>query len=214
MQLCSLAGHGAEILSEVFDDVPEGEISENQAILSWTGPDGEIYGTIGAEKFAVAAGKALVFRDSIPEADKGPVLNVSWKDDAPTEGHVIVCWRWTVPVNGKFLSLQFVGQTWDDAAAVFILENGQISVQYGEKDERELLGQYSAGEWRSVKFDFDVKARTFDVYLDDYKVATDLPWQDNGRTIIDLLSIVADFSPNDRNGEPVLAIDDVHVETK
>jgi hypothetical protein len=210
-----LSAIGAEVINENFDLANEGQLASSTAFTAWTGPEFGLYGKIetSADLSPNGTGKALVFRDNSPEANKSPVLTVSWEGSAPESGHVIVSWKWMVAVDGPFLALQFAGVTWDDTAAVFILENGKVIIQYEKSDNRETLGDYRPREWRSVKMDFDIDKRTFDIYLDDRKVSDGLRWQGNRQTI-DKISMNADFAAVDRQGDPVFAIDDFKVETK
>jgi hypothetical protein len=206
---------GAEVINESFDVANEGQLASSPAFMAWTGPEFGLYGKIdaSAELTPNGTGKALVFRDNAPEANKGPALTASWEGSAPKSGHVIVSWKWMVAVDGPFLALQFAGVSWDDTAAVFILENGKVTIQHEKNDNRETLGDYRPREWRSVKMDFDIDKRTFDIYLDDRKVADALRWQGT-RPTIDKVSMNADFAAVDRQGNPVFAIDDFKVETK
>jgi hypothetical protein len=213
--LVTSSSFAAEILAEDFDRTGEGQMTTNPSFMAWTGHTEGEYGKVLVTKELSpgGSGKSLVFRDTAAESDKGPIVNVSWEESAPKSGHVIMSWKWMVPIEGPYLSLQFAGQSWDDAAAVLILENGKIQVQFEKMDNRETIGDYRAKQWRSVKLDFDIGKRIFDVYLDDRKVSADLAWQGNRRAI-DRLSIAADFAAVSRDGNPVLAIDDIKVESK
>jgi hypothetical protein len=213
--LISSSALAVEILTEDFDKTADGQMPSNPAFMAWTGHTEGEYGKVEVTKELRpgTSGKVLVLRDTAAEIDKGPIVNVAWEEAAPKSGHVIVSWKWMIPIEGPYLSLQFAGQTWDDAAAVLMFENGKIQVQFEKLDNRETIGEYRAKQWRSVKLDFDTGKRTFDVYLDDRKVSAGLAWQGN-RTTIDRISIVADFAAVARNGDPVLAIDDIKVESK
>ncbi len=205
-----------QIISEKFDDTTSGKVpSDGDGFTAWRGPEGNLYGSIGVtEEYAPGGlGKALVFRDTSPAASTAPILEIAWKDSAPATGHLIVEWKWMVPVDAPSLSCMFLGKDWVDAAAIILLENGSAVVQYGKGDKREMIGKYSPGEWHTVRFDLDIKERTFDLALDGTKMVNGYPWQEHSPATVSRLSILSDAAENDRAGEAVLALDDISVNT-
>lgn len=209
-----------ELISENFDSVPVGRVVHRTVLAdgqirgwegSWAGELG--YFEITDEKSAEGTGRSLCFHDNCPEKKRGgPVLTVDWKQASPAKGHLIVEWSWMVPVEGEFQAVQFLGGTWDDAAAILIAQNGTISIQYGPQT-RDRLAAYEPGQWVKVKFDFDLASKTFSFYLNDKKSINTYGWQ-VGSHAVDALKALADGAPVDRHGGAVFYLDNIHVKSE
>ncbi len=202
------------LVTKDFDSIPGAAPLSRKPFQVWRGPEGNLYGNIEISDANATggSGKAIFFRDTSSAFGCGPNLTIDWKEYSPATGHLVVEWKWMVPIEGPYFAGMFLGRDWSDAAAILLFENGLVWVQYGKGDKRELLGKYTAGEWRVVKFDLDIEERTFELFLDGAKAVNGFPFQIISPKTVDRLSIVADFAAIDRKGAPVLALDNVKVE--
>jgi hypothetical protein len=207
----------AEVLvKEDFEAAAPGETPEVARpagkIVKWEGdkPDQPL-GRVGvaAGDASGEAGKSLLVSDSSPADAQAPSVRVTWKP--PASGALVVGWKFMVPVAESYLSPAFLGGGWTDAAAVLVLENGEILVQYGEDGARLSLGSYKPNTWHAVRFEFDLAKRTFHAYVDGAKCANGLAFQPGNKSVQDV-QIYADYAAQDHKGGPVLRLDDVTVE--
>ena len=209
-----------DLISENFDSVRLGRVVNSTRLADGQikGYEGSSAGELGFfeitdDKSAEGKGMALCFHDNWPEKERGgPVLTVNWKESSPAKGHLIVEWSWMVPVEGDFLAVQFLGGTWEDAAAILSAQNGAIILQY-DTQTRDRLASYEPGQWVKVKFDFDIASKTFSFYLNDKKSINTYKWQAGSRATVDTLKMIADGAPIDRHGDAVFYVDDILVKS-
>lgn len=207
------------LLQENFDAVSDGAMPDSSPnpvgkLGWWRGPDPAAYfGNISvtSDKFAGTAGKSVCFTDTSPEYGKGSVLVGTW--EAPKGQIVRVEWKFMAPTK-DVTSLTFLGGSWGKAAAVFIVEYGEMKVHHagGDKDRASILKDYQPNKWYTVRFDLNTHTKTFNCYLDGDLILRDYKFAAGGETV-DKFEIVSDMSTIVRNDTPVLYVDDVVVAT-
>jgi hypothetical protein len=185
---------------------PVGRISRYEA-----GEDGPL-GSIVVSSVDTPAGptRAATIGNVVHKENRAPGLLIGWTD--PAAGTVRVEYRFMTPLDGPFYSAHYFGGDWNTSAAVFIIKDGQFTVQYGKDAARLSLGAYKAKEWHTIRWDFDVSVRTIDISLDGKQQAKKLAWQP-GALGINRAEIFADFTKLDHEGAPVFYVDDILVET-
>jgi hypothetical protein len=206
---------GEVLIHEDFEAVDEGLVPDKGrpigTLLKWEGNEQPMLGTVGvAANPSDGGGKALRVTDSSPAESMSPSVRANWT--SPAAGALVVEWKLLVPVEGTYVSPAYLGGGWDDAAAILIVENGEITVQYGGKAARLKIGKYKPNTWHTVRFELDLTSRKFHFYLDGTKRANGLSFQTENKKV-EFLEIFADYAPVERNGSPVLYLDDITVET-
>lgn len=205
------------LISENFDAVADGAMPSNSPrpvgkLGWWRGNDPSAYlGNISvtSEKFAGASGKSVCFTDTSPVYGRGSVMTGTW--EAPAGSIVRVQWKFLAPMN-DVASLTFLGGSWGKAAAVFIIEAGDIKVHYagGDKNRALVLKGYEPNKWYTVRFDLNTQTKTFNCYLDDQLILRDYEFAAGGTTV-NKFEMVGDMSTIVRNDMTVLYVDDVYV---
>lgn len=182
------------------------------AIAKWEdgdeGPLGAI--TIATVDTANGPTKAAQIGNVAHPENRAPGLLLSWSDRS--SGTVRVEYRFMTPIAGSFYSTHYFGGSWDTSAAILVVKDGRLWLQYGEGGARLSLGSYAANEWHTFRADFDVTGRTVDVYLNGKQLSNRLPWQPRANGV-ETANLYADFTRVDHCGAPVLFVDDITVET-
>lgn len=181
-------------------------------ITAWeAGEDGPL-GSIAVATVKTPTGptRAAAISNVAHKENRAPGLLLAWPE--AKSGMVRVEYRFMTPIDGPFYSVHYFGGSWKTAAAILIMKDGQCTLQYGEKDARISLGRYAPNVWYALRCDFDITARSVDVFLDGKKLANQLPWQSDARTISGA-ELYAEFTRVDHGGAPVLYVDEITVQT-
>lgn len=205
----------AVLLDENFEKLHPGPIAPgaHDHIVSWEGTSEREYGYASVAPAPSRAkpgghGNTLALHDLSARSDQSASLLFRWSP-AP---RVSVAWDFLVEADDPFLGIHFLGNNWDDAAAIVLLANGVIHVQHAGGDtDRAVIGIYRPGEWRSLRLDLDSSTRTFDLHLDGKKVLSGLGWQRSAASALSVLSTVGDYSTAARDGAAVLRLDNIKV---
>jgi hypothetical protein len=201
------------LLDADFEQVEEGQVPLGPqpvgSITKWEGDAPGMHGKVQVTANPDSSGKSIQVSDSSPNESKAPSVQFTWP--APTSGALVVEWKVMVPVSGKYLCVSYLGGGWEDAAAILLLDNEAMTIQYGEKGARMKIGPYLPNQWYTVRFELDLVKRTFNFYLDGAKRANGLPFQTANKNV-GRAAIYADYAAVDRAGEAVLRLDDVKVE--
>lgn len=219
----SVAAHAERklIIYESFDGVNDGAMPSGVqpnpvgTLNSWRGNDpqnwlGNVFVT--SDQFSGSAGKSVCFTDSSPKFGDAPSIVGAWTTPA-SNGFVKVEWKFMVPEK-DVTSLTFLGGTWGKAAAVLIIGDGELKVHHagGDNARAILLKNYELNKWYTVRFDFNIKAKTFNCYLNGELVLRDYKFASGGDTV-NMFEMKGDMSTAVRNDAPVLYVDDVYVAT-
>ncbi|MDR1282253.1 MAG: hypothetical protein LBK99_15740, partial [Opitutaceae bacterium] len=217
-----VASDGAStLLEETFANCPPGNYNGNPAagpgkIKTWRGPVENLFGSfeiIEASGLPAPLLSALAIRDTAGTRDQAPSLVLTWPPvDAGAPGSVVVEFHYKIlppstDVPGKprhYRADILAGGAWSKAICNVILEQGQIRLHDGQKASS--LGPCKAGQWQSLRLEVDTSARTFNLSIDGRLLANRLPWINPGNPAFASLTIRADMSPTDRNGDPVLLL--------
>lgn len=221
--LAFLAPSQAETLFDVnFSEQPAGELANTQKIsdhngsaLFWQGPAAKEFGyfsiTDGPEAGGGSGKLALAVYDNSAERGKAPGFSVQLAD-VPAEAKTLTAEaRFLVPVAGPYLGLIGVGKgSWAGAAALLTLSDGKIKT-WQPGDIYTTVGAYDPNVWFELRIVLDLEKKTFDVYLDGQKVGNAIPWAHVSKDPVDYFECVADLSPLDRAGDPVLFIESLKI---
>lgn len=199
---------------------PEGRVTR------WTGDTWGQRGMVDVDNAAGAGGSSssLYIQDNTGANLQSALATFAWTDwwsnNSPTQGKLSIGFDMMIPSNANYdletaygAPSQMGGQGWS-SPVTFRPRNGNFELMNDEGTQT--FASYSLDQWMNIRFEFDLQARTVDIYVDETLEAGNVPWRAAATAAgLNEINLVGDFRERDEETfQPYIAsrFDNMQVE--